>query len=128
MIRLSNIQLPLDHDANALENAILTMLDISADQLVQFTVFRRGYDARQKTNIMLIYTLDVETTCNEQLLSQFADHQLVKVAPDLGYYPVAQAPANLAERLIIIVLLCLWFFDVLCIGTNGLRSHRAWAW
>ena len=102
MIRLSNIQLPLDHDADAIENAILSLLNISAEKLVRFTVFRRGYDARKKTNIFLIYTIDVETTCDQALLSQFADHQQVKVAPDLDYHPVAQAPTTLTERPIVI--------------------------
>lgn len=102
MIRLSNIQLPLDHDATALENTILSMLEISAEQLVRFNVFRRGYDARKKTHIMLIYTLDIETTCDDALLSRFADHQQVKATPDLDYHPVAQAPATLTERPIVI--------------------------
>ncbi|MCW4627817.1 hypothetical protein [Marinomonas rhodophyticola] len=102
MIRLSNIQLPLDHDASAIEHAILSLLDIPVEKLVRFTVFRRGYDARKKSNIFLIYTIDVETTCDQALLSQFADHQQVKIAPDLNYHPVAQAPENLTERPIII--------------------------
>ena len=102
MIRLSNIQLPLDHNDTAIEKSILSMLDISAEQLVSFNVFRRGYDARKKTNIMLIYTLDVETKNNELLLSKFAEHQQIKTTPDLEYHPVAQAPATLTERPIVI--------------------------
>ncbi|SBS35062.1 hypothetical protein MSP8886_03252 [Marinomonas spartinae] len=102
MIRLSNIQLPLDHNEAALENAILSTLNIAAEQLVRFNIFRRGYDARKKTRIMLIYTLDVETSCNEVLLSQFADHQQVKETPDLEYHPVAQAPVTLTQRPIVI--------------------------
>ncbi len=102
MIRLSNIQLPLDHNDTAIEKSVLALLNISAEQLVSINVFRRGYDARKKTNIMLIYTLDVETTLNESLLAQFAEHQQVKETPDLEYHPVAQAPATLTERPIII--------------------------
>ncbi len=102
MIRLSNIQLPLDHDATAIEKSILSILDIPAETLVSFNVFRRGYDARKKTNIMLIYTLDVETTDNQSLIEQFAEHQQVKATPDLEYHPVAQASATLIERPIVI--------------------------
>ncbi|MDB4837884.1 NAD(P)/FAD-dependent oxidoreductase [Marinomonas sp.] len=102
MIRLSNIQLSLDHDTSALENAILSMLDIPTEQLVSFNVFRRGYDARKKIKILLIYTLDVETNCNDALLSKFAEHQQIKPTPDLNYHSVAQAPAVLSERPIVI--------------------------
>lgn len=102
MIRLSNIQLPLDHNDTALKNSILSILNISAEKLLSFNVFRRGYDARKKTNIMLIYTLDINTTCNHTLLEQFTDHQQIKKTPDLNYHHVAQAPATLTERPIVI--------------------------
>ena len=71
MIRISNLQLPLDHDDQALQQAVLSQLDISAEQLVDFTVFRRGYDARKKSKIMLIYTLDVETNMEEALSTSY---------------------------------------------------------
>ena len=102
MIRLTNIQLPLDHDDQALINAILKRLSISADDLLSHHVHRRGYDARKKTNIVLIYTLDVDTRCNEQLLKAFEGDQLIKVTPDMSYKFVAQAPEELEERPVVI--------------------------
>ena len=57
MIRLTNVKLPLDHDDKALNKAVLKTLDIKPEQLLSVKVFRRGYDARKKTNIFLIYTL-----------------------------------------------------------------------
>jgi len=102
MIRLSNIKLPLEHDEEALVNTILSTLEITADQLLSFNMFRRGYDARKKTNIFLIYTLDVETSINEILLEKFADNPLIKATPDLDYHFVAQAADDLIERPVII--------------------------
>lgn len=102
MIRLTNIQLPLDHDEQAISNVILSRLSIKADDLVSYNVHRRGYDARKKTNIVLIYTLDVETKNDQALLEKFADDQLIKATPDMSYQFVAQAPANLQERPVVI--------------------------
>ena len=102
MIRLTNIQLPLDHNEAALRQAILHKLEIAGDALVNFTVFRRGYDARKKNAILLIYTLDVETTQDEFLLEKFIADQLVKATPDMRYQYVAQAPDELAERPVVI--------------------------
>lgn len=102
MIRLSNIKLPLDHDEHALTGAVLSALNISKQQLLNIDVFRRGYDARQKNNIVLIYTLDVDTTINAQLLGAFADEQWIKATPDLTYRLVAKAPSHLTERPIVI--------------------------
>ena len=102
MIRLTNIQLALDHDDQAMTSAVLDRLSIMAEDLVSVHVHKRGYDARKKTNIVLIYTLDVETTQNEFLIEKFADHQLVKETPDMSYQFVASAPADLQERPVVI--------------------------
>jgi uncharacterized protein len=102
MIRLSNIHLALDHDNDALNASVLSILQIDPEQLLSVNVFRRGYDARKKTNIVLVYTLDVDTRINDQLLAKFADHPQIKASPDLRYHYVAQAPASLEERPIVI--------------------------
>jgi uncharacterized FAD-dependent dehydrogenase len=102
MIRLTNIKLALDHEAHELEQAILTKLSIKDVQLINFTVFKRGYDARKKNNIFLIYTLDVETNVNEALLATFSDDTQVKETPDMAYKFVSQAPKNLKNRPVVI--------------------------
>ena len=85
MIRLTEIKLPLDHEEEALIAAITKKLGISEDQVISFNVFRRGYDARKKTNILLIYTLDVVVENDEPLLVKFADDPHVKQTPDMEY-------------------------------------------
>ena len=102
MIRLTNIKLALDHQADELQQAILAKLSINESQLVNFTVFKRGYDARKKSKIMLIYTLDVDTTSNETILSQFDQDNQVKPTPDMEYKFVSQAPENLKQRPVVI--------------------------
>ena len=47
MIRISNLQLPLEHDEQALGLAILARLSIQTDDLLDYVVHRRGYDARK---------------------------------------------------------------------------------
>ena len=102
MIRISNLQLPLDHNDQALNLAILARLSIQADDLLGYVVHRRGYDARKKSNIVLIYTLDVNTNQNERLLATFADDQLIKISPDMSYKFVAKAQANVQQRPLVI--------------------------
>ncbi|PWQ97543.1 NAD(P)/FAD-dependent oxidoreductase [Leucothrix arctica] len=102
MIRLSNVKLPLDHDEQALNDIVLKTLGIQQKQLLSFNVFRRGYDARKKTNIFLIYTLDVDTTDNAFLIEKFIADQLVKESPDMTYKFVAKAPTDLKERPVVV--------------------------
>ena len=58
MLRITELKLPLDHAEPALRAAVLQRLRLAPGQLLDFTVFRRGYDARKKSAIQLIYTLD----------------------------------------------------------------------
>ena len=102
MIRISNLQLPLEHDEQALSLAILARLSIQADDLLDFVVHRRGYDARKKSKIVLIYTLDVNTNQNDALLAAFADDQLIKTSPDMSYKFVAKAQAKAQQRPLVI--------------------------
>ena len=102
MLRLTNVKLPLDHQPEELEQAILKLLQITAEQLTSFSVFKRGYDARKKSNIILMYTLDVDTSCNEQLLLQHAKNQNIKISPDTSYKFVGEAPENMTERPVVI--------------------------
>ena len=104
MLRLTNVQLDLNHQPEELQQAVLDILQISEDQLIDFTMFKRGYDARQKSKITLIYTLDVDTTINEELLEQHANNQLVRQSPDTSYKFVAQAPEELPQRPVVVGL------------------------
>ena len=100
MLRLTEIRLPLDHPADALSNAILKRLGIVASDLISFTIFRRGYDARKRNAIVLVYTVDVEVKNEAALLEKNIPH--VAPAPDMSYRIVAQAPPGLTERPVVI--------------------------
>ncbi len=101
MIRLTEIKLPLGHPEPALKAAILKRLSIKADDLVEFTVFRRAFDAR-KTDISLIYTIDVRVKDEASVLQRGKGDKHINVAPDMTYNFVARAPANLDKRPVVI--------------------------
>lgn len=98
MLRLTEIKLPLNHDENAINVAILKKLALQPEQLHSVSVFKRGFDARKKSDIQLIYTLDIEVDNEAALLKKFAKDQHVKPSPDTSYKFVATAPATLTER------------------------------
>ena len=49
MIRITELPLPLDYTPEALRQAILRRLAIPAAELLDFTLFKRSYDARRRT-------------------------------------------------------------------------------
>lgn len=102
MIRLTELKLPLDHEEGALLDAIAAKLAIPAGQVLSFSLFKRGYDARKKSNIQLIYTVDVEVANPERLLARFKSDPQVRPTPDMAYKFVAKAPDNLQERPLVI--------------------------
>lgn len=94
MLRLTELKLPLNHSAEDLPAAIIARLAISPEQLLDFSVFKRSFDARKKSNILLIYQLDVELTeeTEQAVLEQFSAQSFVRPCPDTRYRFVAQAP------------------------------------
>ncbi|WP_461517251.1 NAD(P)/FAD-dependent oxidoreductase [Porticoccus sp.] len=96
MLRLSDIKLPLNHTDDELRAAIVNRLAIAPGDLRGFTVFKRSYDARKKSDIQLIYLLDVEldSTLEAQLLEKFSNQHFVQPSPDTTYKFVAQAPSG----------------------------------
>ncbi len=123
MIRLNQVKLPLDHSENALQDYVLETLSISEQQLVDIHVFKRGYDARKKNQITLIYTLDItlKEVDEAQLLTRFEQNQNLRVSPDTEYKYVASAPADLTERPIVIGMGPCGLFVALILAQMGFK-------
>ena len=121
MLRLTEIKLPLHHDDNALTAAILNKLQLTPEQLQRFSVFKRGFDARKKTDIQLIYTLDIEVDNEATLLDSFTADPHVKLSPDTCYKFVAKAPADLTERPVVIGLGPCGLFAGLLLAQMGFK-------
>jgi len=102
MLRISELKLPLDHPADALRPAIVNRLGISDAQLLKVSVFKRSHDARKKNAITLIYALDVEVQDEATVLARLADDRQIGPAPDTRYRYIAQAPAELTTRPVVI--------------------------
>jgi len=94
VIRITELRLPLDHAEAALRAAVLARLKIGSAALKSFTVFRRAWDARKKTAIVLSYTVDCEVDDDAALLARFAGDPHVRPAPDTRYRFIGHAPAD----------------------------------
>jgi uncharacterized FAD-dependent dehydrogenase len=102
MLRLNEVQLPLDHPEDALHAAILGRLGIAADEMLGYTIFRRSYDARKKTAVILTYSVDVELKDENSVLKRLKGDRSVLPTPDTNYRFVAQAPAQMKSRPVVI--------------------------
>ncbi len=121
MLRLTEIKLPLDHPPEAIAKAAIARLGIAPRDLISCTVFRRGHDARKKSNILLVYSLDVEVKDEEAILRRFAKDAHVKPTPDIDYKFVARAPAEMSSRPLVIGAGPCGLFAALLLAQMGFR-------
>ena len=70
MLRLTDLKLPLDHADGDIEAAVLERLRIAPQELRGYSVFRRAVDARKRSAITLIYTLDMEVENEAAVLAR----------------------------------------------------------
>ena len=89
MLRLNEVKLPLEHDEAALPAAILARLGIAAADLIGFTVFKRSYDARKRSAVVLIYSLHVDVKNEAAVLARLSHDIHLMPAPDTDYKFVA---------------------------------------
>jgi uncharacterized FAD-dependent dehydrogenase len=97
MLRITELRLPLGHAEPALRSAVLARLGLTPAELSDFTVARRSWDARKKSAVVLIYTVDValaEGVAEAALLARCVGDQHIRPAPDTRYRFVGHAPAD----------------------------------
>ena len=94
MLRITELRLPLNHDEAALRPAVVGRLGINDAALTAYTVFRRAYDARKKSAVQLIYTIDCELGNESAVLARLAGDPHIRPSPDTRYQFVGHAPAD----------------------------------
>ncbi|NHZ97832.1 NAD(P)/FAD-dependent oxidoreductase [Massilia sp. CCM 8734] len=89
MLRINELKLPLDHAEADLRQAILARLGIAGADLLGFSVFKRSYDARKRSAIVLIYAIEAEVRDQAGVLARLQHDAHILPAPDTGYTFVA---------------------------------------
>ncbi len=102
MLRLNELKLPLDHASTALEAAIVARLGLDDGDLLSFSIARRGFDARKRGAISLVYHLDLRLRDEDAVLARHAhDAKLVRT-PDTTYRFVPSPARPPARRPVVI--------------------------
>jgi uncharacterized FAD-dependent dehydrogenase len=122
VIRIAELLLPLDFTSETLRQAILSRLGIPAAALIEFTLFKRSYDARRKdSRISFSCIVDVTVLDESAVLGRLARDRRVGISPDMNYHPVAHAPLQLKERPVIVGFGPCGLFAALILAQTGFR-------
>src|ERR1700761_5658583 len=92
MLRVTELKLPLGHPPEALPEALAARLQIAPDQIVSWQVARRANDARKKSQILMVYSVDVVLKDEAAVLASLAEDPQVRPTPDTDYRFVGHAP------------------------------------
>lgn len=125
MLRLIDLKLPLDHADGAIEAALVARLGLAPGELRGFKVARRAWDARRKSDIHLVYSIDFEVADEAGLLRRAAgDPTLMRTLapqPEQEYRHVARAPGAGWKRPVVIGTGPCGIFAALILAEMGFR-------
>ena len=118
MLRLSELKLPLDHPPEALAQAAEARLGVPPRAV---HVFRRGTDARKRSAIHLVYTLDVELDDEAAVLARLAGDKRVGPTPDMAFRHAGRVPSPSEPRPVVIGAGPCGLFAALSLAQMGFR-------
>lgn len=114
---------PVAHPVEALKRLCAQALGIDVHAIADLQVFKRSFDAR-KVDLLAVYIADITLTdasLESRLLAQHADHPHIGPTPDMAYRFVAQAPADLQERPVVVGFGPCGMFAALVLAQMGFK-------
>jgi len=116
-------RVPAPHPIAQLRRLAATTLGIAEGEIAELQVYKRSFDAR-KPDLQAVYIVDLQLTAPAQeaaLLQRHAKHPHIGPSPDLAYHPVAQAPADLQERPVVVGFGPCGIFAALLLAQMGFK-------
>jgi uncharacterized FAD-dependent dehydrogenase len=121
MLRITELRLPIDHAPADLAKAIAQRLNLGKSEPLDFTIFKRSYDARKKVALAFIYTVDVVLADEQMVLKNYTGDDRIRLTPDTGYHFVTEAPRGIKERPVVIGFGPCGIFAALVLAQMGLK-------
>ena len=120
MIRLRDIALPPEHTVAQLSYEAARMLKVSNSKIKKVKLIRRSIDARKKTDIKIIYTIDVAVDGNENKIIKQSGCKKAAIAP-ISFYRIPKTNVQPETRPVVIGFGPAGMFAALLLALAGLR-------
>lgn len=113
MIRLNQIKLSLDSNESELYKIVCNMLHIQKSEIKELRIYKKSIDARDKSDIQFIYTLDLKIENESRFKS--------RIIEDTEKYPVVEIKRKSQERPVIVGAGPAGLFAALTLAEAGLN-------
>ncbi len=120
---------PVAHPVAALTALAAKSLNIAPQAIYHLHVFKRSFDAR-KADLVVVYIVDISLQAadtqavlelEKQLLESFSSNPHIIATPDMAYQAVAQAPADLPLRPVVVGFGPCGMFAALVLAQMGFK-------
>lgn len=125
MIRITNVKLNLDDaitytsEIANLKKLVFSKYKVRPNHLQDLIIFKKAIDARRKSNVHFVYTIDLQLQNESSLLSrQFKN---VTISPNLEYEDVLKGTKELSTRPVIIGFGPSGIFAALLLSRRGYK-------
>lgn len=85
MIRMAQLTLPIDGNREDLIQKAARQLGIRTEEILEFTILRQSIDARKKTQLQAVYTVELRTEREEQLVRQAKSPNITLAGKEVPY-------------------------------------------
>ena len=101
MIRIRDILLPPEHDANQLTYEAARLLKLSPSKIRQLRLVRRSVDARKKPDVKIVYTVDVAVEGSENKILKHSGCKRAAITPT-DRYRLPKIVGTLTKRPVVV--------------------------
>lgn len=89
MIQIQQLKLPVTHNREELEAKLCRTLKIKREQILSYRIVRQSIDARKKSSIQYVYTVNVSTDMDQKLIRRTHDKNIREVEKKDYQFPVS---------------------------------------
>ena len=118
MIRITQLTLPIDGTMEELKNKAGRQLGIQMDEILQFEIVRQSIDARKKSQLLSVYTVDLQTEREEELVKR-AKSPHVTVSPQETAYAFPKPTRSFRKKPVIVGMGPAGLFAALSLARAG---------
>lgn len=118
-VRLHEVKLDLSEDQDQLPRICAQQLGIDPQRFLNFKILRRAIDARRKSRIRLVFTVEFTVDGEQQLLEVHQDNPHLEPAPQSSVSAVAKVVSE--PRIVVVGMGPCGLFSALRLAESGAR-------